>query len=247
MKKYLFCLAAALLLAAFLAPCPCAAAGDDAETKSEVQALNDFHIIIYQIWHKYYPEKDYENLKKALPEIKTRAALVYKAQLPGILRDRKKAWDAQVENLKECVKKYGEAASGNDNEKLLAAAESLHSQYEKMARVIKPTIKEVDDFHVVLYNIYHKYIPDYNYKALQKAVPELAEKKDLLMKASLPKPRRESSTYPARVKSFETAREGLSKAVDGLSEAIKTGDKKKITEAVENVHKEYLKVQQVFE
>ena len=50
----------------------------------------------------------------------------------------------------------------NNNSDLLTAVEKLHSSYEKMVMVLRPPLKEIDDFHQTLYIIYHKLLPDSN-------------------------------------------------------------------------------------
>jgi cytochrome c556 len=219
----------------------------DHETTADVPELSKFHKIIYPIWHKYYPNKDYEGLKKSIPEIETLAEGIYKAELPGILRDKKKAWEDAIITLKENIANFKEAADKNENEKLLDAAEKLHAQYEKMVRIVKPMVKELDAFHVVLYNIYHKYLPEFKLDELKKAVPLLAERKDTLMTAVLPKPKKETPKYLERVKAFDTTRKDLSAAVDELVKVMSTDDKDKIKKAIEKVHTKYQNTEKVFD
>lgn len=66
------------------------------------------------------------------------------------------------------MEKYNEAASSGDNESLLNAAEELHSKYENLVRIIRPVIKEIDEFHKILYVIYHKYYPDKKNEEIRK-------------------------------------------------------------------------------
>jgi len=244
---FLFTAVCLLLLAITLISVPASAESMDSETAASVPALTKFHEIIYPIWHDYYPNKNYDGLKKALPEVEKLAQGVYDAKLPGILRDKSKTWNDAVAALKDRVREYRDAVNTGDKVKMLTAAEDLHSQFERMVRIIKPVIKELNDFHVVLYNIYHKYLPDMNMKELQEAVPLLAQKKDALMKASLPQPRKPSATYDAKVKAFDKARAELSDSVDELVKVMATGDKEKIKESIETMHTKYVNTEKVFE
>ncbi|MHC9538674.1 MAG: hypothetical protein AB9903_04075 [Vulcanimicrobiota bacterium] len=247
MKKALLLIVTVAFLLALFSLCPVPAENMDNETAANVPALMKFHEVIYTIWHDYYPNKNFEGLKKALPDVEKLAKGVYDASLPGILRDKSKAWNEAVAALKERVKEYRDAVTLYDKEKMLTAAENLHSQFERMVRIIKPVIKELNDFHVVLYNIYHKYLPDMKMKELQEAVPQLAQKKEALMKATLPKPRNPSPRYDERVKAFEKARAELSDSVDLLVKVMETNDKEKIKEAIEAMHTKYVNTEKVFE
>jgi len=246
-KLFLYSAACLLLLAVTMISAPAYAESMDSETAASVPALTKFHEIIYTIWHDYYPNKNYDGLKKALPDVEKLAQGVYDSKLPGILRDKSKTWNDAVAALKDRVKEYRDAVNSGDKAKMLTAAEDLHSQFERMVRIIKPVIKELNDFHVVLYNIYHKYLPDMNMKELQEAVPLLAQKKEALMKASLPKPRKPSATYDAKVKAFDKARAELSVSVDDLVKVMATGDTEKIKEAIEAMHTKYVNTEKVFE
>lgn len=246
-KRFLSAAVCLFLLAITLVSVPSYAESMDNETAASVPALMKFHEIIYPIWHDYYPKKNYDGLKKALPEVEKLAQGVYDARLPGILRDKSKAWNDAVAALKDRVREYRDAVNSGDKAKMLTAAEDLHSQFERMVRIIKPVIKELNDFHVVLYNIYHKYLPKMNMKELQEAVPLLAQKKEALMKASLPQPRKPSATFDDRVKAFDKARAELSVSVDDLVKVMATGDKEKIKEAIETMHTKYVNTEKVFE
>jgi hypothetical protein len=250
MKKliyFLFLIVLLFVTAGFAQEKPKTDQMKDHETTAEVPALNKFHTVIYQIWHKFYPNKDYEGLKKAVPEIEKLAEDIYKSELPGILRDKKKAWEDAIVLLKECIAEYKSTAEKNENEKLLEAAEKLHMQYEKMVRTIRPMVKELDAFHVVLYNIYHKYLPDFNLEELKKAVPVLAERKDTLMTATLRKPPKETPKYLERVKAFDKTRSELASAVDELVKIMTTEDKDKIKKAIEKVHTKYQATEKIFD
>ncbi len=248
MKKVLLSIAAVIFISLLFSLClPACAENLDNETSANIPALMKFHEIIYPIWHDYYPNKNYDGLKKALPDVEKLAQGVYDAQLPGILRDKSKAWNEAVIVLKERVKEYRDAVNSDDSEKMLSAAENLHSQFERMVRLIKPVVKELNDFHIVLYDIYHKYLPDMKMKELQEAVTQLAQKREALMKATLPQPRKPSQKYDDRVKAFQKARTELSDSVDSLVKVMKTGDKEKIKEAIENMHSKYVNTEKVFE
>ncbi len=146
------------------------------ETNTNIPALVEFHEIIYPIWHTAYPSKDIEALKSYVEEVNEKAEKIYKVKLPGILHEKEAKWKKGVEEFKDAVNKYNEAAQGNDEQALLNAAEELHAKYENLVRIIKPIVKELDEFHKVLYVIYHKYLPDQKWGEIKKQCDSLKEK-----------------------------------------------------------------------
>ena len=70
------------------------------DVSSEVKELSEFHDIIYQIWHTAWPEKNISLLKSFAAPVEKGFERIEKAELPGILRDKKVKWE-------EGLKKFG--------------------------------------------------------------------------------------------------------------------------------------------
>src|ERR1035437_9761239 len=136
------------------------------ETETKIPALEDFHEVIYPIWHTYYPEKDYKSLRGVREDINTKAGKIYSVKLPGILREKQTKWDTGITDFKKAVIAYNDIVKGKDDKGLLDAAEKLHSKYEMLIRIINPSLKEIDNFHKTLYVIYHKYLQEKDYKKI---------------------------------------------------------------------------------
>jgi hypothetical protein len=224
---------------------PLAAQPENAEITATVPALEEFHTVIFSLWHTAWPNRDTEMMAKLLPDVEKGAAAVVAATLPGILRDRKPAWDAGVEKLGEAVNAYRGAVEAGDREKLLTATEQLHRHYEGLVRVIRPVLKEIDAFHVVLYKLYHYYWPGENIPMIRASADSLAEKIAALDRAILPR------RLEARSAQFSAARTELGAAVRSLQalfiggyDAPTSGD---LRAAVTGVHNRYLALEKVFE
>ncbi len=220
---------------------PTAAEPTAQETGADVPALGAFHEVIMRIWHDAWPKKDAATLRALLPGVKEGAAQVAKAELPGILRDRQKAWTAGVEELKGIVAGYADAAAGTDDAKLLGAAERLHAQFEKLVRVVRPALPELDAFHVVLYRLYHYDLPAGDLAAIRATVKRLPEPMKALNGATLP-PRLKS-----REEGFSAARKQLSDAVDGVVSAAGSDDGERVRKAILDLHARYLDLAAVFD
>jgi len=212
------------------------------ETKTEVGELTSFHKVIYKLWHNAWPKKDIVALTDMLPDIENGSAKIEKTKLPGILRDKKAMWEANVKKLGEIVNEYKNAVSRNDSQQILNAAEKLHAQYEALVRVIKPAIKELDAFHQVLYMLYHYYMPEYNFEKIQSSVKELQEKMDVLNKATLP------LRLEKKQETFDEKRKELDKSVRELAAVVEAGkDEETVKDAINSVHSKYEALEKVFD
>jgi hypothetical protein len=212
-----------------------------AEVKAEVPELTAFHTVIYEIWHGAWPEKDTARLAALLPQVEAGVKSIAGAQLPGILREHKDAWEENVRNLQAVAADYRSAVERTDRQKLLEAAEKLHSQYERLVRVIRPALKELEDFHAVLYVLYHYYLPGDSLEQMKSSAAALKEKMAALEKAVLPE------RLKSKEQAFTAARLELSRSVDTLASVTPTNDLKKIKDAVVDVHTRYQALERVFD
>jgi hypothetical protein len=211
-----------------------------AETVASVPALDAFHEVIYKIWHEAWPKKDTAMLQKLLPDVEKGIASVAAAPLRGILRDKKDAWDEGVRKLQSAGSDYKAAAVAKDDAKLLAAAEVLHSRFEGLMRTIRPALKELDEFHAVLYMLYHHYLPKNDLENIRKSATELTQKMAALNQVKLPE-RLIDKEYD-----FQVARGMLSQSVSALEGAIQSNGAQTIKDAVEAVHSRYQALEKIF-
>jgi len=211
------------------------------EINSSVPELFEFHEVIYPIWHTAYPEKNYEMLKEMVTDVNSGAEKIYSAKLSGILRDKQEEWDKGVAMLRSSVEKYNKAMQGTDEPEMLLAAENLHSDYEMLVRIIRPDKKEVDEFHKVLYMIYHHYWPNKNMEEFGKAVDELAMRADELANCVSPKWASEKSD------SFKEHSQKLYDATKYLKELKDSdADETQLNKAIEDVHDNYVALEGLF-
>jgi hypothetical protein len=208
-----------------------------AETRSEVPALTELHEVVVPLWHEAWPNKDYKMMKDMLPQARAGVAKVAEARLPGILRDKQAAWDQGVAGLKETLGRYEAAAASGSEKDLLDAVEAFHARYEGLVRVTRPPMKELDAFHVPLYNVYHHSLPARDWPAVAASAGEMARACGALAAAPLPK---RVADREAQVRPEVTA---LCGKADGLKAAAAGTDPKATADAVEAVHAQYEKVE----
>jgi hypothetical protein len=211
------------------------------ETESNVPELTAFHEIIYPIWHTAYPEKDYDMLRSYVPEINRLAQDLDKATLPGILRDKKTKWENGIEELKQVVEEYNKAASGEDNQALLNAAEELHSKFEMLVRIIRPVLKEADEFHKVLYVVYHKHLPNREFDSIKSVADDLVQKAEAITKTTLPK------RLESKEEEFFVAAQELYAASKSLAETCQQENEESIEKAIDHLHTKYQNLEKIFD
>ncbi len=212
------------------------------ETSWQVPELEEFHEVIYQIWHEAWPEKDKDMLKSLIPQIEEGYTKLAAAELPGILRDKADKWQAGIKQMGAIIDTYKQEAGKDEIQPLLDAAEALHTQFEQLVRLIRPVSKEVDLFHQELYKLYHYYLPDYDYEKIKKSLPNLRDLADNLKNAKLP------GRLKDKDEAFKKAVEKLRNKVDDLAAIVEQGnDKPKIENAVEGLHTAYQDLECIFE
>jgi len=212
-----------------------------AETKAQVPALGKFHATIYKLWHNAWPEKDTDMMKSLVPAIQEGVEEVAKAELPGILRDKKAVWQEGVKNLQAVAAEYTQAMVGSETQPKLDAAEKLHMQYERLVRTIRPVMKEIEAFHADLYLLYHYYLPENQKEKIAHAAANLQVKMDSLDAAQLPE------RMKKKEEAFLAARATLSASVKEVGAVIPSNDQKKIAQAIETMHSNYQALEKVFE
>ncbi len=241
--RWLTLLATCALLLAF--PGAGAAADKTAapeEIRAEVPELTEFHEPVVKLWHEAWPSKDYALMRTLVPDFQQGAEKIAQAKLPGILREKQAAWDAGVKQLGEIVAQYA-AAAGNeaDTLKLLDAGERLHMQFERLVRTLRPALKEMDAFHVVLYQLVHYDLPSDDLAAMKGTIEKLKEPMAALNKAELPE--RMAPRKPA----FAEARQALSQSMDKLVAVARGKSKPKVKAAIEDMHSRYMALVKVFD
>jgi hypothetical protein len=211
------------------------------ETESAVPELAAFHEVIYPIWHTAYPDKDIAMLKSLVPQVNELAGKVFDAKLPGILRDKQAKYDAGLAEFRKSVEAYDAAAKGTDDKALLDAAEVLHAKYEMLVRIIRPVLKEMDEFHKALYVVFHKDLPEEKWDAIRAAAPDLKAKAEAVTQAKLP------ARLEAKAGSFRAAAADLVKAATALAALGPEADGPAIEQAVLRLHSRYQDLEKVFD
>lgn len=213
----------------------------EAELTAEVPELDAFHEVIYQLWHKAWPAKDTAMMKELLPKVQEDVAAVAAAELPGILRDKEPEWSKGVAGLREILEEYEAAAAADDGTRLADAVEELHARFEGMMRIIRPVMKEFQDYHVELYRVYHYHLPDRELEPLRETATAMVDRAFALSQAGIP------SRYDAIRETLEKEFHTLGVLTAELKTTAEGDDWTAIEAAVEKVHDQYMWLEELFD
>jgi len=223
-----------------------AAASQPAGAKAEdlsasVPELMAFHDVIYALWHNAWPDHDAAMMRELLPRVRTDFAAVRNAKLPGILRDKEEAWEAGLGRMAEAITAYEKAAAGSEDQPLFDAVEALHSRFEEQARLVRPHMKELEAYHVFLYQVYHHYVPDRNLEPLRVAADSLQARCAILGEATPPK------WFQGDPAELAASIRTLCERTDAFRAEVGTTDWDAITKALEAMHGGYQAIETLFD
>ena len=211
----------------------CVYAQNPADAVAEVPELVEFHEVIHKIWHDAWPNKNITMLKDLLPKVENGISNVVSAHFPGILREKKEAWEEGIEKLKVAGAEYKAAAEAFDDARMMNAAEILHERFAALMRLTRPALRELEDFHSSLYMLYHHYLPDYDIDKIRSSAEELSRKMQVL----------NAVTLPERLQSKEAelmeAIQKLGDSVKAFKSSIGTGSEETIKAAIHELHTKY--------
>jgi hypothetical protein len=217
---------------------------DSTEITSSIPALTEFHEIIFPMWHNAYPDKDINALKGFVPDIKKSMEAINGSTLPGILHEMDSAWKEQLVKLNKAAENYYKAAENTDEKAILDAAEELHRQYELSFRVIRPVMKEVDEYHQTLYIIFHKLYPEGNYAEIALLSDAFVQKAEAIKSAPQDRIKRRLGD---KIADFDKAAEELYIGTLAFRDTMKGNDESKKSDAVNQVHSLYKQLIALFE
>ncbi|OGD22860.1 MAG: hypothetical protein A2Y70_01945 [Candidatus Aminicenantes bacterium RBG_13_64_14] len=135
--------------------------------------------------------------------------------------------DKDIAMLKSLVPQVNELAA-----KVFAA---------QLPGILRPVLKEMDDFHKVLYIVFHKDLPDKKWDNIRTAAPELKAKAEAVTLAKL------STRLEPKAEMFKAAAAGLVTAASTLAALGPEAKGEAIEEAVLKLHTRYQDLEKIFD
>ena len=211
--------------------------------KPKIDGIKQFHDALFPLWHSTLPDSDFQSIRDAAPRLKEEYQKIVKAEIPPYYQHVKDKFILERDQLGLAVHELDTiaGASSEDYEMLPQAVEDVHSAFEEMVRVLAPRTKEVEDFHLVMYPLWHEALPKSDWATIQARVPILRAEMDTLMTTPVPQ-----WLAGKELRIIET-RDALDKEVNLLVAACKSDNTAEIKKALESVHSHFRTLDEVFD
>ncbi len=102
-----------------------------------VPEMNEFHKTLYVVQHTYVPEKKWDDVCKASPDLLTRAETLSKATLPKRVEAKAEAFRKESGQLVADAKALVAACKANQPAGIEKATGTLHSRYEGLGKIFE--------------------------------------------------------------------------------------------------------------
>jgi hypothetical protein len=212
------------------------AAADTGGVSPFMAAMEDFHQVMAPLWHESFSKKDFQAIREKAPLLNEKLMVLLRVQPPAELQqDEEKYRDVlgKRQELAFQVAQVNLAAKDGPDSTLASDFEKMHWAYEELDKVFAEPIKQLDSLHETLYFLWHKALPERNYKVIKETAPELKAEADSLMKAPVPQRCAEKKDE------FEKRRTALKDAIYQFAAKCESGSEEEIDEALKSVHEKF--------
>jgi hypothetical protein len=207
---------------------------EDHAKNPQIPELKEMHHVIHPMWHDAYPNKDTGQLKELYPDLKGYYQKLKEAMFPEEWPDKEMHWKEGIARMGNTLTEYKQAMDDNNADELLSSARKLHDDFENLVMIINPPIPELDEFHKVLFHVYHDYLPAKDWEKVRQSVSLFEEKVKALQSTELPKWMGEKSD------DFREATKNLEMAVSNLAGLPTDSGDSEWESQIEEVHEAYV-------
>ncbi len=208
--------------------------GESCTKGVKTNCIETFHEAMAPPCHEYIPQGKYKEARAAVPAM-VKASKEIADYYPGCTygKNINEKFEARREVFLKRVAEMEEAAKGDDDKAFKLAFDKMHSAFAEMNGVLYMRPEGVEEFHNVLAQIWHDYLPNEKYEEIEGSLPELIKKAEYLTTVKL------DETMADKQEAFTQQAEKLLKCAKDLHKACKSDDKEKIASTTETMHKSY--------
>lgn len=94
--------------------------------------IEEFHDIMAAIWHDYLPEKKYDEIKGAMPELMKAAEHLTKVKLDEQMIDKQEAFSNNALKIYKSCQELEKACEEGNNDKIAETTKILHENFENL-------------------------------------------------------------------------------------------------------------------
>lgn len=236
-SRFLF--AVAMLFAVFAAG-SYGTEGVDCTRGIDIACIQSFHDAIAPSCHKYMPDKDYATVRKHVPNMVAQASSIADLKLDSTYAPVAESFAKERRLFLSAVDKLMLAAEGTDDAELAEAFKIMHETFIQMTSSLFLAPVELDELHVLVAEVWHKFLPDKDYEAIKSALPAMRECCKKLAAAKLHESKQDiSEEYLAAVGNIESSINGIEAVIDSESD-------EKIEASVVELHESFRGVMAMF-
>jgi len=206
----------------------------------DISCIQTFRDAMVPSWQKYMPAKDYATVRKHIPNMLAEAERIAELKLDSTYAEVAEEFQTKREAFLLAILDLKKAADSTDDAGLEKALDKTHLAFSQMASVLALMPQEVKDFHEIIADIWHEYLPAKDYDAIKKSIPSLREGCAKMKAAKLHESKQAvSEQYLAAIGETETSITGVEKVIDSKSD-------EKISEAVSTLHESFRTIMGLF-
>jgi hypothetical protein len=205
-----------------------------------ISCIESFHEAMAPSCHKYMPAKDYETVRKHIPNMLLEAERIAEYKLDSTYASVSEDFEMKREAFLLTILDLKRAAESTDDTLLAKAFDKMHMAFAQMASVLALTPEEVDEFHELVGTVWHEYLPAKDYEAIKKTIPDLRKGVEKMKAAKLPEAKQGlTKDYLAAIGAVEISLTAIEEVIDSKSD-------EKISEAVTALHNGFMDVMALF-
>jgi hypothetical protein len=99
--------------------------------------MDAFHKVLYVVYHKFLPEKKWDDVRKAAPDMETKARAIAAVQLPKRLEAKAETFRTAAAGLLGASTELNRLGPSGSAAALEAAVLKVHAKYEALAKIFE--------------------------------------------------------------------------------------------------------------
>ncbi len=99
--------------------------------------MDAFHKVLYVVYHKALPDKNWDEVRKAAPEMKAKAEAIAAAKLSKRLEPKTDAFLSAVNELSQAAGELAGLGANADGAALEAAVQKIHAKYQALEKIFE--------------------------------------------------------------------------------------------------------------
>lgn len=205
-------------------------------------ALLEFHTALFNIWVEVYPNHDWDALRSALPDLVSKMGALENTQPPEFYQGNISVFFQRLKVLSKAVSALSGKAENHEDPALSGALTAVYNGFYTLVQSVQLRPRELDEFHDVLFLMWHDDYPAKNIKALKRHLPDLKMKMEGIIMAKLG-----TQFINIHKMDFGFAAVELEKCIEELDRQASAGHEEKTWAELKNIQLKYMMLDRIFD